>query len=123
MLARHPDHPGGLHYLIHAYDFAPLAERGLPAARRYATAAPASSHARHMPAHIFTMLGLWEESIRANRESNAVVDPAHAGDTTGGDIAALHCSISSSMRGCNWHRIGGWPPISKPPAGRGRPRR
>ena len=63
---------------------------GLPAARRYALAAPASYHARHMPAHIFTMLGLWEESIRANRESNAVIDPEHAGDAVGGDIAALH---------------------------------
>lgn len=63
LLAQHPDHPGGLHYLIHAYDFAPLAERGLAAARRYAAAAPASYHARHMPAHIFTMLGLWEEWI------------------------------------------------------------
>lgn len=90
LLARHPDHPGGLHYLIHAYDFAPLAERGLPAARRYAASAPASYHARHMPAHIFTMLGLWAESIRANRESNAVVDPKHADDRIGGDIANLH---------------------------------
>jgi hypothetical protein len=90
LLARRPDHPGALHYLIHAYDFAPLAERGLPAARRYAAAAPASYHARHMPAHIFTMLGLWEESIRANRESNAVVDPAHADDPVGGDIAYMH---------------------------------
>src|SRR4051812_31051817 len=53
LLARHADHPGGLHYLIHAYDFAPLAERGQAAARRYAAAAPASYHARHMPAHIF----------------------------------------------------------------------
>jgi len=90
LLARHPDHPGGLHYLIHAYDFAPLAERGLAAARRYAAAAPASYHARHMPAHIFTMLGLWEESIQANRDSNAVIDPDHAGDAIGGDIAGLH---------------------------------
>lgn len=90
LLARHPDHPGGLHYLIHAYDFAPLAERGLPAARRYARAAPASYHARHMPAHIFTMLGLWDESIRANRESNAVIDPDHADDAIGGDIAYMH---------------------------------
>ena len=90
LLARHPDHPGGLHYLIHAYDFAPLAIRGLAAARRYALAAPASYHARHMPAHIFTMLGLWEESIRANRESNGVIDPDHAVDAVGGDIAGLH---------------------------------
>ena len=90
LLARRPDHPGGLHYLIHAYDFAPLAERGLPAARRYALEAPASYHARHMPAHIFTMLGLWEESIQANRDSNAVVDPKRAGDAVGGDIATSH---------------------------------
>jgi hypothetical protein len=90
LLTRHPDHPGGLHYLIHAYDFAPLAERGLPAARRYAAAAPASYHARHMPAHIFTMLGLWQDSIRANRESNAMIDPDHADDPIGGDIAAMH---------------------------------
>ncbi len=90
LLTRHPDHPGGLHYLIHAYDFAPLAERGLPAARRYAAAAPASYHARHMPAHIFTMMGLWDESIRANRESNAVIDPDRADDAIGGDIAAMH---------------------------------
>jgi hypothetical protein len=90
LLARQPDHPGGLHYLIHAYDFAPLAERGLPAARRYAATAPASYHARHMPAHIFTMLGLWDESIRANRDSNVVVDPTHAGDSIGGDIATVH---------------------------------
>jgi hypothetical protein len=90
LLARHPDHPGGLHYLIHAYDFAPLAERGLPAARRYAAAAPASYHARHMPAHIFTMLGLWDESIQANRDSNAVVEPQQAGDPVLGDIAYFH---------------------------------
>ena len=90
LLTRQPDHPGGLHYLIHAYDFTALAERALPAARRYAAAAPASYHARHMPAHIFTMLGLWEESIRANRESNAVIDPDRADDPVGGDIAAMH---------------------------------
>src|SRR4051794_33362563 len=90
LLARHPDHPGGLHYLIHAYDFAPLAERGLPAARRYAAAAPASYHARHMPAHIFTLLGLWDESIQANRDSNAVVEPWQAGDPVLGDIAYFH---------------------------------
>ncbi len=90
LLARHADHPGGVHYLIHAYDFASLAERGLAPARRYAAVAPASYHARHMPAHIFTMLGLWEESIRANRNSNAVIDPDHADDAVGGDIAGLH---------------------------------
>jgi hypothetical protein len=90
LLAQHPDHPGALHYLIHAYDFAPLAKRGLPAARRYAGAAPASYHARHMPSHIFTMLGLWDESIQANRESNALIDPKHADGAVDGDIASMH---------------------------------
>jgi hypothetical protein len=91
--ARHPDHPGAPHYLIHAYDYAPLAERGLAAARRYAAIAPASLHARHMPSHIFTMLGLWEESIAAN-ESAAQLAPAISPQTAAGpaalDVRNLH---------------------------------
>jgi hypothetical protein len=51
------------HYIIHAYDYPPLADRGLLAARRYAKIAPDSPHALHMPSHIFTRLGLWDESI------------------------------------------------------------
>ena len=66
-LARDPEHPGVAHYLIHAYDYPPLAEKGLPAARRYSGLAPAASHARHMPSHIYSMLGLWEESIASNQ--------------------------------------------------------
>ena len=89
----HPDHPGAPHYLIHAYAYAPLAERGLAAARRYAAIAPASLHARHMPSHIFTMLGLWEESIAAN-ESAAQLAPAMAQAAAAGpaalDIRNLH---------------------------------
>lgn len=64
-----PDHPGVVHYLIHAYDYPGLAERGLPAARRYAAVAPSSAHALHMPSHIFTRLGLWDECVRSNLES------------------------------------------------------
>ncbi|MBV8704738.1 MAG: hypothetical protein JO118_13620, partial [Acetobacteraceae bacterium] len=63
MQARLPDHPGVYHYLIHTYDYAPLAERGLPAARRYAALAPSAGHALHMPSHIFSTLGLWNEAI------------------------------------------------------------
>ena len=63
MQARLPDHPGVYHYLIHTYDYAPLAERGLPAARRYASLAPSAGHALHMPSHIFSTLGLWNEAI------------------------------------------------------------
>src|SRR6185436_17005037 len=52
--ARHPDHPGVAHYLIHSYDAPPIAQQGLNAARRYASIAPAAPHALHMPSHIFT---------------------------------------------------------------------
>lgn len=61
-----PDHPGIVHYLIHTYDVPALAAKGLPAARKYAAVAPSSAHALHMPSHIFTRLGLWEECIQSN---------------------------------------------------------
>jgi tetratricopeptide (TPR) repeat protein len=64
-----PNHPGVAHYIIHSYDSAPFASRALPAARSYAKIAPAAPHALHMPAHIFTRLGLWQESIDSNRVS------------------------------------------------------
>lgn len=67
--ARQPDHPGVVHYLIHSYDFPTLAERALPAARHYAEIAPRVPHALHMPSHIFTRLGLWDESIQSNLAS------------------------------------------------------
>ncbi len=69
VLAEQPDHPGVAHYIIHSYDSPPLAARALGAARVYAKIAPAVPHARHMPAHIFTRLGLWDESIASNRAS------------------------------------------------------
>lgn len=61
-----PDHPGVSHYLIHSYDFPPLAHRGLQAAYRYRDTAPSAPHALHMPSHIFTRIGLWEDSVTAN---------------------------------------------------------
>jgi hypothetical protein len=69
---RQPDHPGITHYIIHLYDYPPIAERGLDAARRYAKIAPAAAHAQHMPSHIFTRLGLWDDSIASNTESARV---------------------------------------------------
>lgn len=66
VLKREPDHPGVAHYLIHSFDYPALAELALPAAHRYAAIAPASAHAQHMPSHIFTRLGLWDESIKSN---------------------------------------------------------
>jgi len=61
-----PDHPGIAHYLIHSLDYPTLARLALPAARAYARIAPSSPHAQHMPSHIFTRLGLWEEAIKSN---------------------------------------------------------
>ncbi len=69
VLPKAPRHPGVAHYLIHSLDYPPLAELALPAARAYAKIAPSSPHAQHMPSHIFTRLGLWEESIQSNLAS------------------------------------------------------
>jgi len=66
-----PDHPGVAHYLIHSLDYPPLAELAVPAARRYASIAPDSPHAQHMPSHIFTRLGLWDDSIASNLRAQA----------------------------------------------------
>jgi hypothetical protein len=77
---RQPQHPGVSHYLIHLYDYPPIAEKGLNAARRYAKIAPAAAHAQHMPSHIFTRVGYWSESIASNIESARVAKDA-------GDIA------------------------------------
>ncbi len=73
-----PDHPGIPHYLIHAYDNAELAPRGLPAARAYSQIAPSAPHALHMPSHIFTRLGLWEDSITSNLAAQQAAQ--HHGD-------------------------------------------
>jgi len=69
LFVEQPNHPGIAHYIIHNYDYPELAQLALPTARRYASIAPASSHAQHMPSHIFTRLGLWEESISSNLNS------------------------------------------------------
>jgi len=69
---KHPDHPGVAHYLIHAYDSPPIAEKGVNAAKRYAEIAPSAPHALHMPSHIFTRVGAWQDSVATNRRSAAV---------------------------------------------------
>ncbi|NNL02810.1 MAG: hypothetical protein HKP39_11085, partial [Eudoraea sp.] len=69
LFVEQPNHPGIAHYIIHNYDYPELAHLALPTARRYASIAPASSHAQHMPSHIFTRLGLWDESIESNVNS------------------------------------------------------
>lgn len=80
VLSRIPDHPGAHHYAIHAYDYPPLAARALEIARSYGRIAPAVPHALHMPTHIFTRLGLWEESIAGNRSSAAAALEHPAGE-------------------------------------------
>ena len=78
ILAEQPDHPGVAHYIIHAYDYPPLASDALDAARSYAKIAPDSPHALHMPSHIFTRLGLWQESIESNLASEAAAQKYNA---------------------------------------------
>jgi hypothetical protein len=72
LFVEQPNHPGVAHYLIHTYDVPALAQRALPAARRYGQIAPSVPHALHMPSHTYTLLGLWEDSVKSNRASEAV---------------------------------------------------
>jgi tetratricopeptide (TPR) repeat protein len=89
MFAQQPDHPGVAHYIIHSYDFGPLAARTLPAARHYATIAPSTSHPLHMPSHIFSMLGLWHDVITSNRAAEAATK-AYAAKNLPGQTLWLH---------------------------------
>lgn len=85
-LLRYPQHPGITHYLIHACDNSELAQRGLPAARLYSTIAPSVPHALHMPSHIYTRLGRWDDSIASNR---AAREAAHRLGDTGEELHAM----------------------------------
>jgi len=87
LFAKHPDHPGLAHYIIHTYDVPPLADRALEAARRYATIAPSAPHALHMPSHTFTRIGYWQQSIDTNiasaasaKRQGATAEELHAAD-------------------------------------------
>jgi tetratricopeptide (TPR) repeat protein len=82
----YPQHPGIPHYLIHACDNTELAARGLPAARAYSQIAPSAPHALHMPSHIFTRLGLWDDSIASNV---AARQAAHQQGDTGEELHAM----------------------------------
>ncbi|MEW6297637.1 MAG: hypothetical protein AB1671_07845 [Thermodesulfobacteriota bacterium] len=91
LFKKYPNHPGVAHYLIHTYDYAGLAEKGLPAARAYASIAPSVPHALHMPSHIFSRLGLWPEMVESNRASYRAAKSELAGQTLGiGSYDALH---------------------------------
>jgi tetratricopeptide (TPR) repeat protein len=86
LYGKHPQHPGIAHYLIHACDSAELAQRGLAAAREYAKIAPSAPHALHMPSHIFTRLGYWDDSIASNI---AARDAARAEGDVGEELHAM----------------------------------
>jgi hypothetical protein len=93
--AKHPDHPGVAHYLIHAYDFPPIAQKGLPAAFCYADIAPGAAHALHMPSHIFTRVGLWRESVETNMRSAAA---AKAEDSQGQALHAMDYMVYADLQ-------------------------
>jgi hypothetical protein len=91
VFADQPEHPGVAHYLIHSYDFPPIASKGVTAARRYADIAPSAPHALHMPSHIFTRLGYWQESIDTNRRSAAAAKAElRMANLEAGSYNALH---------------------------------
>ena len=85
----YPDHPGITHYLIHSYDFAPIAQRGIPAANKYAKIAPAAPHAQHMPSHIYSMVGMWQPSIESNLASVKVANEYAAQSKLDGVLAGV----------------------------------
>jgi tetratricopeptide (TPR) repeat protein len=89
--AQLPEHPGVVHYLIHCYDYAPMAQRGFDAANKYAAIAPSAPHALHMPAHTYTMIGMWKESIKSNQAALAMAQQYAAKNYAGAtDPIELH---------------------------------
>jgi tetratricopeptide (TPR) repeat protein len=94
---RQPQHPGVAHYLIHLYDYPPIAAKGLPAALRYSTIAPNAPHAQHMPSHIFTRVGYWKESIAANTAS---AQAAKAGKEVGDQLHAQDYMVYAYLQLC-----------------------
>jgi hypothetical protein len=91
LFAEQPNNPGIVHYIIHAYDYPPLAPLALDAARKYARIAPAVPHALHMPSHIFVRLGLWDDDIKTNIASaNAAQELARKNDGNHSSFDALH---------------------------------
>tara|TARA_B110000503_G_scaffold132592_1_gene208682 strand:+ start:544 stop:2244 length:1701 start_codon:yes stop_codon:yes gene_type:complete len=91
LFEKNPNHPGIAHYIIHNYDSPELAHLALNTARKYAVIAPASAHAQHMPSHIFTRLGLWDESIKSNIDSaNSAVCYAESVNPNASWVSEIH---------------------------------
>jgi tetratricopeptide (TPR) repeat protein len=104
ILPAQPNHPGIAHYLIHSFDSQPLAQLALAAARSYAKIAPAAPHALHMPSHIFTRLGLWQDSIESNLASAAAaknhVAKMHSGAAAQDQLHAMDYLVYAYLQGC-----------------------
>jgi len=98
MFKKMPAHPGLAHYIIHAYDTPPLAPRGLDAARRYASIAPAVPHALHMPSHTFTRVGEWKSSVETNRKSAEAARKAGGLAGAGEELHALDYQTYAYMQ-------------------------
>jgi hypothetical protein len=101
--AKQPNHPGLAHYIIHTYDFPPLAGRAKAAAQRYSQIAPSAAHALHMPSHTFTRVGLWEQSVETNLRSidvalrdGSIAEALHASDYA--EYAYLQMRQSSAAK-------------------------
>ena len=95
LFRKYPQHPGIPHYLIHAYDNAEMASRGVEAARIYAQIAPSAPHALHMPSHIYTRLGMWQESIASN---TAAKKAAHEQGDIGEELHAMDYLIYANLQ-------------------------
>src|SRR5450759_1218119 len=96
---RQPRHPGVAHYLVHTYDYPPIAHKGLDAAKRYDEIAEAAPHAQHMPSHIFTRVGYWKESVASNQMAARIAkankeadDQLHASDYMVYALSLIHIS-------------------------------
>ncbi len=92
---KYPEHPGLAHYLIHANDNAEMAQQGLKAARAYSDIAPSAPHALHMPSHIFTRLGMWNDSARSNQAARAA---AHRQGDIGEELHAMDYLVYASLQ-------------------------
>ena len=103
IVSQAPNHPGVAHYIIHSYDYPELASLALPAARSYAKIAPSSPHALHMPTHIFTRLGLWQESIQSNINSansaKRLVAITHPGSGSFDQLHAMDYLVYGYLQG------------------------
>ncbi len=109
VFARNPNHPGAAHYIIHAFDDPVHAPLALPAARRFAEIAPAVSHARHMPSHIFIQRGMWEQVSKSNRSAyDAAVELWEPGDSVGDTVHALDWGQYGDLQRGDYEQAASW---------------